>query len=172
MFELMILANLYVQPCYGYELKSRLYQMKPNNNKVYPILHTLKQHGYIIGKMVLQGDKPNKTVYSLTSTGEKHFRDLLAEFDEYTAQNSEAFSIRMAFCSLIPPQKVMRILELREAALDIQARTVNITNIGTECTEVQELREMQGKTRQLELAYIYRMKERYARIMAGGDDRQ
>ena len=79
--ELMILGFLMSGPKTGYRLKAisgkliMFYSI--TLNKIYPVLRNLEGNGHIKKEIVFQTGKPNKHLYSLTSSGETYFFEKL-----------------------------------------------------------------------------------------------
>ena len=79
--ELMILGFLMSGPKTGYRLKAisgkliMFYSI--TLNKIYPVLRKLEGSGFIRKEIVFQTGKPNKHLYSLTTSGKKYFFDKL-----------------------------------------------------------------------------------------------
>ena len=79
--ELMILGFLMSGPKTGYRLKAisgkliMFYSI--TLNKIYPVLRKLEGSGYIKKEIVFQTGKPNKHLYSLTTSGKKYFLEKL-----------------------------------------------------------------------------------------------
>ncbi len=161
MFELIVLANLMIQPCYGYELKGKLKQLNPNNNKIYPLLKKLAQQKLVEASTMFQEGKPNKKIYTITEKGRQYFIERLAEFDEVSAQNLDQFSIRMAFSYLLPRETVQKIILTRERALSVQSNVTITTQLPMTTDDSIRLLKLIAELRNVELSYLAELKKKY-----------
>jgi DNA-binding PadR family transcriptional regulator len=57
-----------------------------------------------------------RKVYAITDTGERLFEELL-EGDSSGADDDRAFSLKLAFCRFLPPDRRLRLMERRRAQL-------------------------------------------------------
>lgn len=162
MFETMVLANLMCHPCHGYELKTYLYRLNPNNNKIYPMLRQLNQKGYVETRTQIQEGRPNRKIYSITEEGKTHFQQLLRDFDFAKAQNADEFNLRVAFSFLLDDKDMGKILELRKNALEHQRNVPDPMYMVGENEDLAQLRQLHTQLREMELGYIERMRGKYS----------
>lgn len=73
------------------------------SSHIYLELRKLEKKGYICGKTVIQSDRPNKKMFSITETGKKEFMNWLAE-----GAGEDAVHFKSAF--------LMKVFFLREHA--------------------------------------------------------
>lgn len=128
MLEIMILSNLMLKPCYGYELKCKLQLLNPNNNKIYPLLRHYAEDGLVVSRMENQDGKPARKIYEITEAGKDRFIELLSNFSQKDAHNNDEFYIRVAFFSLLEQSAIADILAKREAALRSQSQTLGFVD--------------------------------------------
>ena len=79
-----ILGFLNYGPMSGYDLvkafeSSLEFFWHAQNSHIYLELKKLEKKGYIFGETVVQSERPNKKIYSITDTGRKEFLHWLAE---------------------------------------------------------------------------------------------
>ena len=79
-----ILGFLNYEPMSGYDLvkafeSSLEFFWHAQNSHIYLELKKLEQKGYIYGETVIQSERPNKRIFSITDTGRKEFMNWLAE---------------------------------------------------------------------------------------------
>lgn len=79
-----ILGFLNYKPMTGYDLakafgESLNFFWHAQNSHIYLELKKLEKKGYISGKTVIQSDKPNKRVFSITDSGRTAFLDWLSQ---------------------------------------------------------------------------------------------
>lgn len=94
-----ILGLLNSGPMTGYELdrsfkRSLSFFWQAQTSQIYRELTAMEKKGWLISERVVQEDKPNKKVYSLTETGEEELKKWLATPE---ADIENALSIRSAF---------------------------------------------------------------------------
>ncbi len=78
--ELVVLATLREQRCYGYELVQRLSRLAPlqvGEGTVYPLLNRLKREGLVTSELEESPDGPARKYYRLTRSGEAEFEWML-----------------------------------------------------------------------------------------------
>ncbi|WP_127588031.1 PadR family transcriptional regulator [Paenibacillus koleovorans] len=64
----------------GYDLMLKLQPFWPaKHSQIYPLLAQLDQDGYVVHELVVQKDKPDKKVYSITEKGREALRAWLAK---------------------------------------------------------------------------------------------
>lgn len=80
MFEILVLANLMLKPCYGYEFKRHQKVLNPNNNKIYPLLKKFTDEGLVTVRSETQSDRPARKVYEITDAGRQRFVEKLRDF--------------------------------------------------------------------------------------------
>ncbi len=104
-----ILGFLNYGPMSGYDLvksfeSSLQFFWHAQSSHVYLELKKLEKKGYISGETIIQSDRPNKRIFSITKTGKEAFLNWLAEGagDEAT-QFKSAFLMKVFFSGNMPP---------------------------------------------------------------------
>lgn len=128
MFELLFLNELIMGPQYGYQLKIKLKKLKPNNNKIYPLLQRFTEEGFVTKTEKIQSGRPNKIMYSITEKGREYFIDKLCNYSESIVHDPEEFYIRVVYFPMLPKDVISNILELRENALKAEGDISNLVN--------------------------------------------
>jgi len=69
-----LLGLLILEPCTGYELDKEFretmkYIWQAKNSQIYNELDKMEQKGWLTSERIIQEDKPNKRVYSITESG-------------------------------------------------------------------------------------------------------
>lgn len=81
------------------------------NSHIYLELKKLEQKGYISGEVVVQSDRPNKRLYSITKEGRKSFLDWLAEGPgEEATQFKSAFLMKVFFGGNLTPAQSIEMI--------------------------------------------------------------
>lgn len=100
----------------GYEIKeifeSQLkYFFDGSFGMIYPLLRKLEKQGFIKKRRVLQTNKPNKNVYSITSAGKKEFHNYLASETADEVYKSD-FLMRLYFGRNLKKEKIRELIQL------------------------------------------------------------
>ena len=86
--NLIILGMLKDGPQNAYEINKTLinrniqHWVKISPQGVYRNVLQLNEKGYITGKSVKEGKNPEKTIYSITSKGQRHFLNLMKKYSK------------------------------------------------------------------------------------------
>ncbi len=111
-----ILGFLNYNPMSGYDLvkafeSSLAFFWHAQNSHIYLELKKLEKNGYIDGETVIQSERPNKRIFSITGAGREAFMHWLAEgADENTLQFKSAFLMKIFFGGNLPPAQSADIL--------------------------------------------------------------
>ncbi len=120
-----ILGFLNYGPMSGYDLvkafqSSLAFFWHAQNSHIYLELKKLEKKDYIRGETVIQSERPNKTVFSITEAGQKAFFDWLAESEgESALQLKSVFLMKVFFSGNVPPAQ--SIDKLRQFRADCEA---------------------------------------------------
>ncbi len=104
-----ILGFLNYEPMSGYDLvkafnSSLQFFWHAQNSHIYLELKKLEKKGYICGETVVQSDRPNKKIFSITETGRKEFMNWLAEGAGGEAMHfKNSFLMKVFFGGNMPP---------------------------------------------------------------------
>lgn len=116
-----ILGFLNYAPMSGYDLvkafeSSLDFFWHAQRSHVYLELKKLEKQGYISGETVIQSDRPNKKIFSITNTGKKEFMDWLAEGSgEESTHFKNAFLIKIFFGGNMTPGQSAEMLRKYKA---------------------------------------------------------
>lgn len=116
-----ILGFLSYTPMNGYSLvkafdSSLDFFWHAQSSQIYQELKKLEKQGYICGEMVIQEDRPNKRVFSITDTGKKEFMEWLAAgAGEDATQFKSAFLMKVFFGGNMPPAQSAAMLRSFQA---------------------------------------------------------
>lgn len=165
MLELMILSNLMLKPCHGYELKTKLQVLNPNNNKIYPLLKKLAAADCVTLDMQQQDNNPPRKVYSITEKGKDRLIELLSNYNTKNAFSDDEFYIRVAFFQLLDNDTIKNILETRKHALSSFGITLgiieNLQNFPDMTYDILLLQNYLSAKTQTELRFIESLKQKY-----------
>lgn len=112
-----ILGFLNYTPMSGYDLvkafeSSLQFFWHAQSSHIYLELKNLEKKGYICGETVIQSERPNKKIFSITETGKKAFMNWLAQDPGADAtQFKSAFLMKVFFCGNMPPAQSTAMLK-------------------------------------------------------------
>ena len=66
-------------------------------SQIYRELNTMQQKGWLESQHVIQNEKPNKRIYSITAEGKKEFQNWLASESALQADIADSMSVRSGF---------------------------------------------------------------------------
>lgn len=117
-----LLGLLNYESMTGYDLDKEFkqtlaYFWQAKASQIYRELDTMEQNGWLTSKRVIQEEKPNKRVYSITEKGKQELLNWLSAYD--TVKNStpfkSAFLMRIFFGGEISKEKTLDLFQaLRE----------------------------------------------------------
>lgn len=120
-----ILGFLNYKPMSGYDLvkafeSSLEFFWHAQNSHIYLELKKLENKGYICGKTIIQSERPNKKIFSITDTGKKEFMNWLAEKDKEDATHfKSAFLMKVFFSGNMSPAQSAAML--RQFVVDCES---------------------------------------------------
>ena len=117
----------------GYELNkvfedSLSFFWQAKASQIYRELDAMERSGWLTSERVIQSDKPNKRVYSLTDKGKKEFINwlLAPEFDILdTARVKSAFLLRVFFAGELPAGQAIEMLGTFRDSFTEQSQRMN-----------------------------------------------
>ena len=115
-----LLGLLNYEPMTGYELdkefkESLEYFWQARGNQIYRELDLMEKNGWLTSEHIIQVEKPNKRVYSITANGKTELLDWLSspETDIANAMNvKSAFLMRVFFAGETGKEKALKMLRL------------------------------------------------------------
>jgi len=123
MLDLAVLGLLKEKPMYGYELKKALVERIGRTwsyGSLYPTLKRLARDGAVEMDFPKGEIKKKRNVYRITDAGEAMFQEMLEQSGPGTAEDREAFMLRLAFFRYTRPETRRRLLERRRGHLQDQ----------------------------------------------------
>jgi DNA-binding PadR family transcriptional regulator len=105
----------------GYELKGAMddsvgYFFGASYGSIYPALKSLEEEGLVRSTLVVQTERPNKKVYSITPKGEEYFREALKERPSEDTFRSE-FMMQLFFGRHQEPERLLALIEDHRASI-------------------------------------------------------
>src|SRR3954469_19216519 len=122
--SLAVLTLLYEKPMHPYEMSTTLRHrskedsIKLNYGSLYAVVESLRKKGLIVaGETRREGNRPERTIYSLTGEGELAMRDWLAEMLRDPQPQFTDFEAALSLMGAIAPDVVEDMLRQRLEAL-------------------------------------------------------
>lgn len=82
------------------------------NSQIYLMLDKLEKQNYVTHKLVVQTDKPNKKIYSITKLGKNEFIRWLSDNNKKTSiEFKNTFLMRVFFSGNVSPQQSITMLQ-------------------------------------------------------------
>ena len=128
MLDFAILGLLREQSRHGYELKRALGELgfwQVSFGSLYPALRRLEKRGHIVGTR----ETGRRRSYRMTPEGRNALANMLDSGDDGD-ESERGFQLRLAFLSYLRPERRIRVLEGRRAALVDRLRTARSSFLG------------------------------------------
>ncbi len=95
--EALILAILADHALHGYEISKRIRTqsqdvLKYGEGQLYPALHKLEESGFIAAEWMMQDGKPDRKVYSITTSGREELERHKSAWTKFSAGVGNIFS--------------------------------------------------------------------------------
>lgn len=120
LLALAVLSYLSQQPMHPYELGRTLREhgdarsIKFNHGSLYMVVGQLARAGYITElETSREGQRPERTVYTLTDAGRAEFRDWLRELVAEPEYEYPHFVAALSLIAALPPSEVLTLLRHR-----------------------------------------------------------
>lgn len=121
---LAMLALLSERPMHPYEMAQTMRErhqeevIKLNYGSLYTVVDSLRRHELITASAVQKaGNRPERTVYSLTEAGTAELHDWLRELIAVPAREYPRFEAGISLVGLLPPADALALVRRREAAV-------------------------------------------------------
>jgi len=159
-----ILGLLSLKPYTGYELSKEFSQAMKHiwhtkTTQVYVELNNMEQKGWLVSHRVIQDDRPNKKVYTITEEGRLEFLNWLAnpkQDVEKALLLRNGFLLRVLFAGNTSTDSAIALLEsFREVCL----------NLSTAHGKIYQMIDKDEPIDGEEHAFFYRLVVRYGEIM-------
>lgn len=125
---LAVLTTLWQKPMHPYEIAQTLRQQgkdastKINYGSLYTVVQNLEKHGFVeVTEVQKQGNRPERTVYGLTEAGREEMTEWLSDLMAVPAKEYPIFETALSLMGALPPDEVVRLLEERIKALEVQS---------------------------------------------------
>lgn len=128
-YDLVLLGLILEKDCCGYDIITQIREReldrwaKISTSTVYTRLAKLEKTGFIVGHIEREGNRPERTVYSLAEKGLDLFRKEVVR--HLTGFNDDPRTLGFAFLYGIEPKEVVRALEAQERQLLREVERLN-----------------------------------------------
>ena len=148
--DLMLLGVLMQEPKNAYEMKKEMeYRniqqwIRISCPSVYKNLVKLHKSGYVDGKIVREGEMPEKTIYSINEKGEKYFLRLMEHYSEDPGKIYVDFCAFIANLHNVAPETGLQMINRLQETLayklnDVNAQLGNMDGVSFYATAVINL---------------------------------
>ena len=132
---LAVLGCLEERPMHPYEISQTLRHrgkersIKLNYGSLYAVVAALVKHGLIVEQeRIREGNRPERTVYAITSAGADEFEDWLSELLSTPTSDPSSLESALSLMAGLPPDQAARLLVERVSRLDLELRSIASTN--------------------------------------------
>jgi DNA-binding PadR family transcriptional regulator len=127
---LAVLALLEERPMHPYEMSTTLRErhkedsIKLNYGSLYSVVAALQKYQLITAKeTVREGNRPERTIYEITQAGRTKMADWLSGLISTPAREFTGFEAALSLMAALPPDEVIRLLEIRASSLQGRLRS-------------------------------------------------
>lgn len=136
---LAVLALLEERPMHPYEMSTTLRErhkedsIKLNYGSLYSVVASLQKYGLItVQETVRTGNRPERTVYAITEAGRTKMVDWLSGLISTPAREFTGFEAALSLMGALPPDEVIRLLDIRLNSLQANQRSLEAVLRGLE----------------------------------------
>jgi DNA-binding PadR family transcriptional regulator len=122
---LAVMVLLYERPMHPYEMAATLRErhkedsIKLRYGSLYTVIELLVRSGFIAPeKTTREGNRPERTIYRITGTGEGELRDWMREILSTPVKEFPQFEAGLSLLPALPPEEAVDVLETRVAFLN------------------------------------------------------
>jgi DNA-binding PadR family transcriptional regulator len=138
LLALAVLSYLVRQPMHPYELARALRgngddrSIKFNHGTLYMVVQQLAKAGFLAEvETTREGQRPERTVYTLTDAGREELHDWLRELVEQPEHEYPHFVAALSLVAALPPTEVVHLLKSRLSRLADQRAEIRALIDGT-----------------------------------------
>jgi DNA-binding PadR family transcriptional regulator len=124
---LAVLTLLEERPMHPYEMSTTLRErhkedsIKLNYGSLYSVVTSLQKYGLIsVQETVREGNRPERTVYTITDAGKIKMTDWLSELISSPGREFTGFEAALSLMGALPPDEVIRLLDIRLNSLQVK----------------------------------------------------
>ena len=117
---LAVLVLLYERPMHPYEMAATLRERRKEESiklrygSLYTVIELLVNAGFIAQKKTMrEGNRPERTVYAISTAGEAEMRAWLREILSTPSKEYPQFEAGLSLLPALPPEEVTDVLETR-----------------------------------------------------------
>lgn len=149
---LAVLSCLHERPMHPYEVAQTLRvrekheSIKLNYGSLYSVIGSLEKRGLIEAQeTVREGRRPERTVYAITSGGERELVDWLSELIARPTKEYLRFEAALSLLGALPPDDVLALLRERVDRLDHELLRQKATREHTATLGLPRLLDLEGE---------------------------
>jgi DNA-binding PadR family transcriptional regulator len=158
------------RPMHPYEISTVLrargkdQSIKLNYGSLYSVVAALEKNGFIEARETIrEGNRPERTVYEITDTGQREFADWLAELIGTPTREFHPLEAGLAYLPGLPPERAVELLEHRQKAVDAEIEELVAVHVQMTSMELPRIFWVESEFRlallRAESAYIQQLAE-------------
>ncbi len=127
---LAVLVLLDERPMHPYEMSTTLRErhkedsIKLNYGSLYSVVAALQKYGLIsVQEIVREGNRPERTIYAITPDGRAKMTGWLSDLISTPAREFTGFEAALSLMAALPPDDVIRLLDIRLNSLQVKQRS-------------------------------------------------
>ncbi|HET6988472.1 MAG TPA: PadR family transcriptional regulator [Kribbella sp.] len=174
-----VLGSLSERPMHPYEISTLLrargkdQSIKLNYGSLYSVVAALEKHGYVEAlETIREGNRPERTVYQITTSGQEEFTDWLTELLGTPAREFHPLEAGLSYLPGLPPDRVGELLEQRLQAVDAEIEEITAMHDHMESMDFPRIFWVESEFRlallTAESAYVHRLAEEIRTDKLGG----
>lgn len=117
---LAVMVLLYERPMHPYEMAATLRERRKEESiklrygSLYTVIELLVREGFITAKKTTrEGNRPERTIYEITRSGETEIRDWMREILSTPVKEFPQFEAGLSLLPALPPEEASEVLETR-----------------------------------------------------------
>lgn len=174
-----VLGSLSERPMHPYEISTMLkargkdQSIKVNYGSLYSVVSALEKHGFIEAlETVREGNRPERTVYQITATGQAEFSDWLTELLGTPSREFHPLEAGLAYLPGLPPDRAVELLEQRLGAVDAEIKEMTALHEHMTAMQFPRIFWVESEFRlallEAESAYVHQLAEEIRTGSLGG----
>jgi len=125
-----LLGLIAEKPRHGYEIKKEFegsvgFFWNAHLSQIYPELTKLEEEGLLSKELVIQEERPNKALYTITAKGNEELRKWLAEPIKPRQMKDESL-LKIFFSKMIPKEKIIANIDSHKKHCQEELQTLKM----------------------------------------------
>jgi DNA-binding PadR family transcriptional regulator len=173
---LAVMVLLYERAMHPYEMAATLRERRKEDSiklrygSLYTVIELLVKSGFIVEKKTTrEGNRPERTIYKITKTGETEMRSWMREILSSPVKEFPQFEAGLSLLPALPPEEAAEVLETRVEFLKKDIEQINDGLQQAKAMDLPPLFSIEAEYRLVELeAELSFVEQLIARIRKDG----